>query len=242
MRKIMIASALALAVVAAPVTAQVATVAATADIYRAAGSGSNGTDPVVISLGDATSITFTVTGRISVNIGTGDNFNDPDGIGSASASTNTGFDVFSGIKSPTAGFLAGVFISSAQRLTAPATLDFTTSGLGVNFASLSPLNSQVFFIGDGTTVSGVTQTFYIPQVGRAASRQLVLGLTDACGYAGGPGCFTDNTGAFAVTYALAGGTASAVPEPAAWGTMLLGFGLLGYAMRRRAWTATLGAA
>lgn len=230
MKAALFVSAIALAAATAPAAADVVTVNGTADLYKAAGDdGSNGTSPVIIELGNATSITLSVTGRVSVNIGSGDNFNDPDGVGSAQGEINTGFGLFSGIRAPTAGFLAGVFVSGALRVSAPAALDFTSTGLGTDFSSLNPLNSQVFFIGDGSNGAGATQTFYIPQAGRG--RQLVLGLTDACGYSGAPGCYGDNTGAFVVNYTLNG--TSAVPEPATWGTMMLGFGGLGYAMRRR---------
>ena len=231
MKPLYLAAAGALATLAQPALAGTAVVNAQSDIYKGAGAdGSDGLAPLVIDLGNATSITFSVTGSVSVNsLG---NINDPDGVGSAQGETNSGFGLFSGIQAPTAGFLAGVFVSSAQRLNAPAALNFTSSGLGTNFASLSPLNSQVFFIGDGRTSAGVTQTFNIPTAGRG--HQLLLGLTDACGYSGSPGCYGDNSGSFVVNYTLNGPVSGAVPEPASWGLMILGFGAMGFALRRRA--------
>ena len=230
MKAAYLVSALALVVAAQPVAAAIVTVSSQADLYKAAGDdGSDGTAPVIIDLGDATSITFSVTGFVSVN--SGGNTNDPDGVGSLQGETNSGFGLFSGIKSPTAGFLAGVVVSSAQRTSAPAALDFTSAGIGTDFTSLTPLNSQVFFIGDGKNSGGVTQVFNIPQAGRG--RQLVLGLTDACGYSGAPSCYGDNSGSFVVNYTLNSPASSAAPEPASWAMMLTGFGAVGGAMRRR---------
>ena len=217
--------------VALPTQAAVVVVNAQSDIYMGAGAdGSDGLVPVVIDLGTATSITFNVTGLITVNGGT---INDADGVGSLSGETNTGFGLFSGIKAPTAGFLAGAFVSGVVRQNAPASLDFTSSGLGTSFSSLNPVTDQVFFIGDGLTGDGTgsTQTFFIPTAGKG--HQLVLGLTDACGYSGSPSCYGDNSGSFVVNYTLNGAVAGAVPEPASWAMFIGGFGLIGAAARRR---------
>ncbi|HEV2363672.1 MAG TPA: PEPxxWA-CTERM sorting domain-containing protein [Caulobacteraceae bacterium] len=47
----------------------------------------------------------------------------------------------------------------------------------------------------------------------------------------------DSTGSFSATLSRGGG--QGIPEPAAWSMMLVGFGLAGYALRRRRFSATL---
>lgn len=225
-------SALALITPIAPAAATTVIVDAKSDIYKADGSTSDGLAPLIIDLGNATSITFSVVAT-DVSVNSRGNPNDADGVGNSNGEINSGTTNFSGIKASTAGFLAGVFTSSAQRATQQTGLDFTNAGVGTNFASLSPLNYQVFFIGDGSTNTGVTQVFTIPTAGRAGSHQLVLGLTDACGYNGAPGCYGDNTGFFTINYTLNAPAAAGVPEPASWAMMLAGFGAIGVAMRRR---------
>jgi hypothetical protein len=213
------------------------TVAAT-DVIFAAGSqsgllttlpGGGGTAPDAITLpAGATSITFSVTGTIILNVGTGNSVNDPDGVGAAvSSSSSTGFESMSGITIPNAGALLGVFIGSAGPSgTAPASLDYTT--LGTNLTSYSPLIDQTFFIGDGLTGdgTGTTQTFFIP----AGATQLYLGISDACGYNGAPSCYEDNSGQFNVSFDVTGGVgAPSVPEPAS--ILLLATGAGGGLMR-----------
>ena len=60
--------------------------------------------------------------------------------------------------------LAGVFTGDAapNASAAPANLDFS-SPASRDFSSLSPLNKQTFFIGDGTDSGGMKQTFIVPQ-------------------------------------------------------------------------------
>jgi hypothetical protein len=197
----------------------------------------SGYGALAIDVTGLSSITFSdVTATWVQNSGTAsgvtlDNgtLNDPDGIGSASSASITSLNGISGIQVPNAGFLAGVFVGSAISPTAPAGLDFTSSGLGTSFSSLNPLLQQAFFIGDGLTGdgTGATQTFYVP----TGATTLYLGVADACGYNGSPNdCYTDNGGVFTVT---ANGAAGGVPEPAAWAMMLIGFGGLGAAVRRR---------
>jgi hypothetical protein len=57
--------------------------------------------------------------------------------------------------------LVGVFMTDTPTSTAPANLDFSTAA-SRNFTTLEPALQQVFFIGDGQTDSGVTQTFVAP--------------------------------------------------------------------------------
>lgn len=200
---------------------------ATNDLYNAGVGGFDGSAPQAIDVAGLKSISFTVSAGSSVTVN-GGTLNDADGIGSLSGEFNAGGNGISAITAPTAGFIAGVFFGTTTNLAAPAALNFTTSG--TNFASLSPLLQQSFFIGDGKTgdASGATQTFYVP----TGAKTLYLGLTDACGYNGSPSCFGDNSGNFTVT-ATGSAPVGGVPEPAAWALMLAGFGLTGVVARRR---------
>jgi len=73
------------------------------------------------------------------------------------------------------GPLVGVFLSNAVPSSgAPAALDFSSGGFGTDFATLSPLLGQVFYIGDGKTSGGIFQTFTAP----AGATRLFLGIPD----------------------------------------------------------------
>jgi len=189
-----------------------ATVQSTGSIY---GTGGGSTPPTMITLpSGATSVVFnSVTGSITtgcastagcivLNNGTGNNSNDPDGVGAAPAtSSNTGAGSISGMIAPGAGYLVGVFVPAGGPAgAAPAALDFTSSGLGIAFTSLSPQIDQVFFIGDGLTGdgTGTQQTFNIP----TGAGQLWLGISDAGGYNGAPGAYGDNLGSYTVGLTL----------------------------------------
>jgi hypothetical protein len=217
------------------------TVNATDSVYAAGAYASDaaafgGTAPVGIAIAPGvTSITFSSSTGATVTVNGGGNYNDADGIGSASSEVNTGFNSLSGISSPTAGYIAGVFLTAGgPDGTAPAALDFDGTG-GTSFTSLSAAIDQVFYVGDGLTGdgTGTTQTFYVP----TGATELYLGLADACGYYGGPSCLGDNAGSFSVNYDEHGsGTPPpppSVPEPSS--LVLLGTGVLAAAgtIRRR---------
>jgi len=197
-----------------------ATVQSTGSIY-ATGAGS--TAPTMITLpSGATSVVFnSVTGSITtgcassegciiLNHGTGDNPNDPDGVGAVPAtSSNTGTSSISGMTAPGAGYLVGLFVPAGGPAgAAPAALNFTSTGLGIAFTSLSPLLDQVFFIGDGLTGNGTgtLQTFIVP----AGATQLWLGISDAPGYVGAPGAYGDNLGTYTVNFNVIATGAAAV--------------------------------
>jgi PEP-CTERM motif len=186
------------------------------------GGGQTPTLPIGIPIpaGD-NSVTFIVTGTISVD--GGGHTNDADGVGGAPASSSTtGLGSISGITAPGAGYLTGVFLApGGPSGAAPTPLDFTST----SFTSLSPLLDQTFFIGDGLTGdgSGSEQTFYVP----SGATELYLGISDSFGYTGPPGFYNDNLGSFTVSEDF-------VPEPSS--LVLLGTGAFGAAMgliRRR---------
>lgn len=209
--RILIAAA-ALLVAAAPATAQTVTVHAKDNIYgagaRPAPGGGRVPPSIVVPSG---SVCFTVTKvqgsstcaskEKCITLNGGGNLNDPDGVGAApTTSSNTGTATISGITAPDAGYLVGLFsVSKGPSGAAPAALDFTT-GKTTHFTSLAPELDQTFFIGDGRTGDGkgMSQTFSVP----AGAGKLWLGISDACGYNGAPGCFNDNSGRYRVVIVM----------------------------------------
>ena len=190
-----IAGSLALTTAASAATYAVA---AGDDLYNTDVGNLDGTSPIAIDVVGLTSLTFSATGSITLNDTSGSNYNDPDGIGAApSTSSNSGANGIAGLTAPYAGYLTGAFVGSMLGST-PAPLDFTM--IGTSFASLSPALQQAFFIGDGLTGDGTgsRQVARIP----AGATELVLGISDACGFAGPPSCYYDNSGSYDVTYGL----------------------------------------
>jgi hypothetical protein len=193
----------------------------------APGGGGAGELPTEFGLGFTAGsgivLTFSsVTGSLTVDNGSGNHVNDPDGVGSASGIDVNSFDGVSGVVAGTAGFLAGVFLGPSEPSDpAPLRLDFTV--IGVSFTSLSPQLNQVFFIGDGLTGdgSGGTQQFNVP----AGATRLFLGLVDAPNYQGDPGGYGDNVGSFSATFS--------VPEPSSYAFLFGGACILAALSRRR---------
>lgn len=115
--------------------------------------------------------------------------------------------------------LVGVFLGpGGQPATAPSAIDFTTtSGIGGNFLTLSPQIGQIFMIGDGTTSSDQTRTYYVP----TGATELYLGFADAYNFSGPCGQFSDNSGSVNVDV-----TVAPVPEPAPLALLAAGSALL----------------
>lgn len=196
-RKTLLIAALLLpgAVHAAPTTLNVD---ARDDIYAIGGQDqSSGLPPVQFQVKPGEALKFDVTGQVSMNVGSGSNENDPDGVGAAvPESSSTGAGSIAGIAAPNAGYLVGVFVpAEGPQGPPPPPLDFTAPG-ATSFAELSPQLGQVFFIGDGLTGdgTGVHQIFHAP----AGAGYLYLGISDAGGYNGPPSWYQDNAGVFQV--------------------------------------------
>jgi hypothetical protein len=101
--------------------------------------------------------------------------------------------------------LLGVFVdASVPSGVAPTSLNFGTSGgspLGRDFTSLSPLLSQVFFIGNGLTSGSVVQGFVVP----SGATRLFLGTLDGSGW-------YNNTGSFSMTITETSSGGTGVPD------------------------------
>jgi hypothetical protein len=160
-------------------------------------------------------LSFTVTGSVSFSGGVPTD--PPDGSFITGTSSNNGM---SAITSPVDSLL-GVFLGPGQPdlSVAPAALDFSPTGLGTGFSSLSPLLKQVFFIGDGLTGNGIgSAQIFIAPVG---ATRLFLGTDDGFGW-------FNNTGAFSVLIS-SGGSA---PIPAPMSLVLLAIGLAAVSITR----------
>ena len=153
---------------------------------------------------------FSVTGSVS-NIATPSGLS-PDG-GSFTSHTAGAQNGISNITAPMSS-LVGVFLNNKTPKSGDAAtaLDFST--FGTEFTTLAPKLNQVFFIGDGKTTSGLTQTFLAP----TAATRLFLGTMD--GYE-----WNNNSGSFAVDMTV-------VPEPATYAAFF-GIGTLGFVAVRR---------
>lgn len=129
----------------------------------------------------------------------------------------------SGIRANRDGFFAGVFLADGVPSgTAPAALDFRNvnkGGMGIDFASLSPVLNQVFFVGDGRTGLGALQNFVAP----VGATRLFLGSLDAW-YTSTGAAWGDNPWTFTADV-------SVVPAPGA-AALLAAAALVGSRRRR----------
>ena len=170
-----------------------------------------------VTAGDVIRALDPAVGGISFFNGFGAPFYGPGGNG-LSGSDLTALGGISGYLGPQ-GPLVGVFLDdSIPSSGAPARLDFTAGGLGIDFATLTPGLGQVFYIGDGKTTSGDFQTFIAP----TNATRLALGIPDGFGFVGAPGAYDDNDGSYSIRLGI--NEIPDVPVPAAiW---LFGSGLL----------------
>ena len=142
-------------------------------------------------------LTFNVSGSVSFLLGQAP-VDPPDGSTFFDTAGVPGTPASNGIASMNApvNALVGVFLdNNAPNATGtPPGLDFSGSGLGTGFATLSPGLKQVFFIGDGRTGTGAVQQFIVP----AGATRLFLGTVDGVGW-------NTNSGAFSVQVTSSGG-------------------------------------
>ncbi|MCA2577755.1 MAG: tandem-95 repeat protein [Microcystis sp. M41BS1] len=148
-------------------------------------------EELVANTGDV--FTFDSSGKIDFFNGTGQFFN-------SDGSNPDGSNLFklagvSGYQGPE-GALVGVFLNNNNpaNSNAPSTLNFTSSGLGLDFTALNPELGQVFFIGNGTTGTEQRQQFIAPK----GATRLFLGIADGFDFDGQPGAYEDNDGAYQV--------------------------------------------
>ena len=182
---------------------------------------------ISVTAGDVIRALDPAVGGINFFNGLGPPFFGPGGNG-IGGSNLTSFGGISGYIGPQ-GPLVGVFLdNSIPSAGPPAALDFSPSGLGTDFLSLSPLLGQVFYIGDGKTSGDVFQTFIAP----AGATRLFLGIPDGFGFVGAPGAYDDNDGSYRIRIGV--NQVPSIPEPETYAMMLAGLALLRFATRRRA--------
>ena len=127
------------------------------------------------------------------------------------------------------GPLTGVFLNDLVPSSgpAPATLDFSPGGLGIDFLTLTPAIGQVFYIGDGVAGGSIFQQFIAP----AGATRLALGIPDGFGFVGAPGAYDDNDGSYRVRIGI--NEVPAIPAPSAILLGSIGAGLVGWMRKRR---------
>jgi hypothetical protein len=181
--------------------------------------------PIIpVAAGDVVRALDPAVGGVSFFNGYGGTIYGPGGNG-LSGSNLTSLGGISGYVGPQ-GPLTGVFLdASIPNGSPPATLNFESGGIGINFLTLSPELGQVFYIGDGITGSGDFQTFIAP----AGATRFALGIPDGFGFVGGPGAYDDNDGGYRVVIGV--NQIPTVPEPIT--ALLLGLGLIGVARIKR---------
>lgn len=188
---------------------------------------------VGVTAGDVIRVLDPALGGINFFLGFGPPYFGPDGnqpdCTGALCSQLNGYGGISGYFGPE-GALVGVFLDDSipsAVAARPATLDFSTDGLGRDFAGLTPALGQVFYIGNGITTGNAFQEFVAP----AGATRLFLGIPDGFGFDGDPGAYDDNDGGYRVRLGI--NAVPSIPEP---GTLaLLGFalGLMGWRARPR---------
>ncbi|HEX3625115.1 MAG TPA: PEP-CTERM sorting domain-containing protein [Verrucomicrobiae bacterium] len=181
------------------------------------GNGGGGVLPLQIAVTGGSYQFQYLSGTVSAN--TGDSsLSGLDANGANGGPANiTSYGGISGFMADRDFALVGVFLGTgAPTAPAPATINFTTAtGMGANFLTLAPQIGQIFLIGDGTTSSAQSRTYYVPTGGT----ELYLGFADAAGFLGAPGQYGDNAGSVNINV-------TAAPEPAPLALMFAGSGLM----------------
>ena len=141
---------------------------------------------VGISIVPGTTLIFTASGSVNFGGGPGGTDGLPNYFTPHAGGAQNGI---SGLTAPVDALL-GVFLGPDQPdgSPAPANLDFTSTGNvpgGVNYTSLAPALKQVFFIGDGLTGTGASQTITVP----AGATRLFLATMDGYGWYNNSGSF-----------------------------------------------------
>ena len=182
-----------------------------------------------INGGDVLQVADPAIGGVSFFRGFGAPFYGPGGNGVSGSNLNSygGISGYIGPQGPLVGlFLDNTIPSSGP---APATLDFTPGGLGLDFLSLAPALGQIFYIGDGITSGGDFQSFTAP----VGATRVFFGIPDGFSFVGAPGAYDDNDGSYRIGVGI-NEPPPAVPVPAAvwlFGTALIG--LIGFGKRRK---------
>jgi hypothetical protein len=216
----------------APAVASATTVVvdATTDIFLASqpngstATGFFGTDtapansPVLIGVGGGDILTFSAAGSTSVD---GSCFAGPDGGCYADESGFSPSPASGTYKGPSDA-LIGVFLDNSVTAvdSGPPSLDFTKAS-NVSRLHQKPGLNQIFFIGDGLTGTGAGSVQQI--TAPTGATRLYLAVADSYGSSDG------NPGDLRVDYDIS--PAAAVPEPASWAMMLMGFLGLGATLR-----------
>lgn len=183
-------------------------------------------DFIPVTGGAVVKVLDAAIGGVNFFLGFGPDFFGPSGNG-AEGSSLLSVDGISGYLGPQ-GPLTGVFLSDAipSAGPAPATLDFTPAGLGLDFATLSPELGQVFYIGDGITSGGIFQAFTAP----IGATRMFFGIPDGFGFGGPPGAYDDNDGAYRIIVGV--DEDPIIPEPTTAG-LVAAAGLVGLMRRPR---------
>ena len=181
---------------------------------------------VSVVAGDVIKALDPAVGGISFFNGIGGTIYGPGGNG-LDGSNLTSFGGISSYVGPQ-GPLVGVFLDdSVPSSGPPAGLNFSSTGIGTDFASITPGLGQVFYIGDGKTSGGDFQEFIAP----TGATRLFLGIPDGFGFVGTPGAYDDNDGSYRIRIGV--NQIPVIPEPETYALMLAGLALLRVVARRR---------
>lgn len=174
------------------------TVPGTANIFGAGmatppqpGGGGGGTLPVLINLPSGTARVHTLAGPIGL-IDCCSGIPGAPPTGGTSPSNINPYGGLSGFIDNHSTPLVGAFLADAAPSGAgPPTIDWSTQHDALD---ISPAIAELFYLGDGLTTGGTTQTFHVPD----GATRLYLGTADAPGFRGDTGFYADNTGQWQV--------------------------------------------